>query len=409
MRKFILIFLITNISFTLAQTVTVSDVIDEISQSSAENYIKVLENFDTRFLLTEKRFLAANYIRSQFESMGFTEIELDSFQCRTQIGPPYFEYEIDTITTQINIIATLTGSENPEDIYIICGHYDSFSQNSDPFTTAPGADDNASGTAAVMESARAIMASGFQPRATLKFITFAAEELMYFGDAGSEVYSRAAKSRNDNIKLVINNDMIGFNTLNLSSSTVDIGNTANFNNINDVVNIANNYSAINFHTGPDTYAGADLLGFIENGYSGIYFEESQFSPHYHSDMDVHQNMDMEFMTEVIKAGCAVLISIDQILTGVEDDTLPQNYSLEQNYPNPFNPSTTIKYSLAETDFVSLKIYNLLGENVSTLVNEIKEPGEYQINFDASNLAGGVYFYSLHTSGFTETKKMMLLK
>jgi hypothetical protein len=87
------------------------------------------------------------------------------------------------------------------------------------------------------------------------------------------------------------------------------------------------------------------------------------------------------------------------------------YFLLQNYPNPFNPATTIKYSIPnEADFVSLKVYNPLGQEVATLVNEEKPSGTYEVKFDGGNLTSGVYFYSLQTNtGFIATKKLLLLK
>jgi len=85
------------------------------------------------------------------------------------------------------------------------------------------------------------------------------------------------------------------------------------------------------------------------------------------------------------------------------------YSLAQNQPNPFNPTTSIKYSLPEQQFVSLKIFDILGKEVATLVNEIKPAGNYEVNFDASNLSSGVYFYQLRAGNFTEMKKMILIK
>jgi hypothetical protein len=89
--------------------------------------------------------------------------------------------------------------------------------------------------------------------------------------------------------------------------------------------------------------------------------------------------------------------------------LPSEFSLEQNYPNPFNPSTTIKYSLPENSFVNLAVYNLLGENVRTLVNEVQNAGNYNLNFDASGLTSGTYVYRLSTASGTLTQKMVLLK
>jgi hypothetical protein len=99
-------------------------------------------------------------------------------------------------------------------------------------------------------------------------------------------------------------------------------------------------------------------------------------------------------------------------TNVEDEgslLSPDSYNLAQNYPNPFNPITTIKYSIPESGNVSLKVYDMLGKQVASLVNEEKSRGVYSVIFDASNLSSGVYFYKLQSGSFTETKKMLLLK
>ncbi len=106
-----------------------------------------------------------------------------------------------------------------------------------------------------------------------------------------------------------------------------------------------------------------------------------------------------------------------------DLSLPQTFSLEQSYPNPFNPSTTIKYTIPnvtlsalsraesrdEGSRVILKVYDILGNEVATLVNENKPAGNYEINFNASSLTSGIYFYTIQAGSFTDTKKMTLLK
>jgi hypothetical protein len=86
-----------------------------------------------------------------------------------------------------------------------------------------------------------------------------------------------------------------------------------------------------------------------------------------------------------------------------------SYDLAQNYPNPFNPSTIIKYQIPEDGVVTLKIYDILGKEVTTLVNEQKSVGKYELNFNASNLASGVYIYRIQVNDFTSSRKMMLLK
>lgn len=100
-----------------------------------------------------------------------------------------------------------------------------------------------------------------------------------------------------------------------------------------------------------------------------------------------------------------------IPTGVNEtgNPLPTEFSISQNYPNPFNPTTTITYSIPEASRVTLKVYDILGEEVATLVNDNKSVGNYQVNFDASKLASGMYIYTITAGNYNASKKMMLLK
>ncbi len=103
--------------------------------------------------------------------------------------------------------------------------------------------------------------------------------------------------------------------------------------------------------------------------------------------------------------------ISYVVTGVEENnnSIPLGYSLSQNYPNPFNPSTKIQYSISSQQNVTLKVYNVLGNEVATLVNEEKPAGTYEVFFNGSNLSSGVYFYKLQSGSFVETRKLILLK
>ncbi|MCX7798703.1 MAG: T9SS type A sorting domain-containing protein, partial [Melioribacter sp.] len=89
--------------------------------------------------------------------------------------------------------------------------------------------------------------------------------------------------------------------------------------------------------------------------------------------------------------------------------IPTKFSLEQNYPNPFNPTTRIRFSIPTKDFVTLKIFNSLGEEVAQLINQEMSAGSYEVDFRAQGLSSGVYFYTIKTSNFTKTLKMLLLK
>ena len=103
-------------------------------------------------------------------------------------------------------------------------------------------------------------------------------------------------------------------------------------------------------------------------------------------------------------------AFDSTATSIDEDISQINeFKLDQNYPNPFNPKTSIQYSISNKQFVTLKVYNLLGREVATLVNENKEAGNYMINFDASILPSGVYIYKLQAGDYVQTRKMTLVK
>jgi hypothetical protein len=94
---------------------------------------------------------------------------------------------------------------------------------------------------------------------------------------------------------------------------------------------------------------------------------------------------------------------------VEDSFSPEDFYLFQNYPNPFNPTTTLSYVIGHSSFVSLKVYDILGNEVATLVNEDKQAGSYEVQFVAAGLTSGIYFYKIMADNFVQTRKMILLK
>jgi hypothetical protein len=98
------------------------------------------------------------------------------------------------------------------------------------------------------------------------------------------------------------------------------------------------------------------------------------------------------------------------ITGIEEkNTTPVDYGLNQNYPNPFNPVTTISYSLSKSSFVTLEVYNSLGQKIATLVKNKMNPGSYSAKFNASNLPSGIYYYKIQAADFQLVKKMLLLQ
>jgi hypothetical protein len=103
--------------------------------------------------------------------------------------------------------------------------------------------------------------------------------------------------------------------------------------------------------------------------------------------------------------------ISEIIIGINkiSSEIPEAYNLNQNYPNPFNPTTNIKYQIPRAGYVTLKVFDILGKEIKTLVNEKQTPGVYEVTFDGSNLTSGIYFYKLTADDFSEVKKMTLIK
>jgi hypothetical protein len=122
------------------------------------------------------------------------------------------------------------------------------------------------------------------------------------------------------------------------------------------------------------------------------------------------SVTLRSMAFVLQGGKLYLLSENTTLdTDAEDGPLPAEYSLTQNYPNPFNSATVIKYSVPQRSKVVLKVYDILGNEIRTLVNEEKEEGIYTKNFDAGNLTSGVYLCRMAAGNFIDTKKIILLK
>ncbi|MCH8035073.1 MAG: T9SS type A sorting domain-containing protein [Bacteroidetes bacterium] len=124
-----------------------------------------------------------------------------------------------------------------------------------------------------------------------------------------------------------------------------------------------------------------------------------------------KNIIIDGETRKIYLGTSDGLFRTNILTGIsnEKENLIDRFVLEQNYPNPFNPITTITYQIPKTSFVTIKVYDVLGNEIATLVNEELEAGKYEIDFIARDLPSGIYFYTFRSGSFAETKKMLLLK
>ena len=194
---------------------------------------------------------------------------------------------------------------------------------------------------------------------------------------------------------VIGNNLrrLGATGLPVYASEFDLGNVGDTGTPNDNTQLALYRQKFPVFWKSPAVKGITLWGYLE----GYMWQTTCFL--------VHSNLESRpaftWLVNYIKANP----------TGVEKttSTLPTKFELDQNFPNPFNPSTKIRYSIPKASRVTLKIYDILGREVQTLVNEQQAPGQYTVTFSAQNLASGVYFYRISAGNFSEVKKLMLLK
>ena len=222
-------------------------------------------------------------------------------------------------------------------------------------------------------------------------------------------------------------------TLESFSSCMFIRNQGNLNFTSESISVAGamglasmdyeNDGDLDFITVNDQLQTNGITVFLNDGTGTFTTRENCFFPFatglprsvVASDFDQDGKTDIAIVSSVAQGvdSLFVLYNLGGGTVGVDDpeiqEEIPTSFSLAQNFPNPFNPTTTIEFSLPKSEDVTLKIYNLLGEEVKTLINEYKETGNHTVQFNANNLASGIYLYRLQAGSFVETKKMILLK
>ena len=269
----------------------IPDLVAQVSKSKLGLNIQDLQDFQTRYASTTNCESAGTYLFDYFQSQGLA-VEYQSFAFG---GKPY---------TTRNIVATLPGHSSPEQEVIVCAHYDSTSNQ--PLTLAPGADDNASGTSAVMETARILAGRSFD--FTVRFICFSAEE---WGLYGSEDYASKAAAAGVDIVGVLNLDMIAYApTL---PETLDL-----------YVNSTSGWLADRFRTAADRYAPlpvqkivdasatwSDHSPFWDQGYSALCGIEDSDNPYYHKTTDTFSTLNMDFTTSITRAVVAAAADLAQ--------------------------------------------------------------------------------------------------
>ncbi len=165
-------------------------------------------------------------------------------------------------------------------------------------------------------------------------------------------------------------------------------------------------------------AGLFVVGYDQGYFYPFTFSNSEIPPRFnkvrltfisHGTNEFEIFLDCLFLSKYGNIDLLVDDFEDTMVPVRDELTLPNSFKLFQNYPNPFNPTTSIKYTASTIQYVNLTVYDVLGREIKTLVNEEKNPGEYEVKFNASHLPSGTYFYRLSVGNYTETKKMLLIK
>jgi hypothetical protein len=369
-----------------------------INADSLQADVQAMQDMGTRFMIAPNRKDAATWVMNKFLSFGIEEVRLDSFICTNSIHYPPIIY--DTVTWQYNVEARIEGSEYPQDEVVLVAHYDDCTQDYDPIYFAPGADDNASGTSATLECARIIMEMGYQPAQTIIFLASAAEELMYYGDAGTEHYAMEAQAAGRNIVMVINNDMISWDD---GTWTLDLFTHVFSQQITGMaINIIEDYTSLNYYAwAPVQNVGGDIQPFLDAGYPGIYFMEQPINPNYHSINDLVDSCDFPYLAEATKVSLGCMLKSD-ITVGLKE-TRPGFHEIDVN-PNP--ASNEINFYLNGPVSSSWDL-NIISTNGTEVYKGICPPGSNKLNI--SFLPEGIYLMIFHNNEHALYQKLVILR
>jgi hypothetical protein len=388
----------------LAVDTLIQYLVNQTNLDSLTRHVNILSGEDSVTLNG-----SAHLILSRNASHSHNDLAADYiFQTLDRLGLPTYNQQYSSDGR--NVYSVQVGTDYPDKQFIICAHYDDM-----PFQPAPGADDNASGTAAVLEAARIL--SQIPTPYTIIYALWDEEEI---GLLGSAYYAQQAYMSSEDILGVVNLEMFGWDGNDDGLIDIHTRPIARSVELADLIEyLEGDY---NMGLSPAIYnpgtTASDHSSFWNYGYSAVVFSEAFYggdsNPFYHTSNDRIAHFNLAYFFALSKLAVATIshlsfYNIVQVNLENQDNVFPADFVLEQNYPNPFNPTTNIGFRIGDFGFVSLKVYDVTGREVVTLVAENLMPGNYEYQWDAQGLASGMYFYRLEAKGFMEMKKMVLVR
>jgi hypothetical protein len=382
----------------------IQSLIDQTNLDTLIHFVNILSGEDSVTINDSTYLLLSRNVLHPHNDLAADFI----FQTLNRFG--LSTYNQNYSSTGRNVYGIKTGTDYPDQKFIICAHYD----DSPVQPPAPGADDNGSGTTAVLEAARIL--SQVPTPYTIIFALWDEEEIGHFG---SSYFAQQAYLSGEDILGVVNLEMFGWDGNNdglIDIHTRPIAHSVEFANL--IKYIENLYSLglspIIYNPGTNA---SDHGSFWIYGYSALVFSEAfyggDFNPFYQTTNDRIEHFNLDYFHALSKLAVATIahLALYNLPTGLENQeyTYITGFVLEQNFPNPFNPTTAIEFTLPKQSFVTLRIHNTLGEEVAILVSEKLAAGEYKFYWNAGDKASGVYFYKLHADNFIKSRKMILLQ
>lgn len=382
------------------------NILNQISADSVYATVQDLQNFGSRFAASsgngDGNRDVSEYIAHRLENYGIST-EIDSFYMSGTavymwIGEWFY-----------NVRGVLPASNPIDDSLVIVGaHLDAiaFSEYG-AFADAPGADDNASGVAVMLELARIIHENNLQFRRDIHFMAFDAEE---FGLWGSYYDAQKRNEAGEKIALMMNNDMVSYQPdnnwrllLRWYDNAVDV--------LNRAIAICEQYTNMVPLTLPDSEnveraQRIDSYPYYEYGYRATYASEYSFSTSYHTDHDVTDSCNYPYLAEVARYNMAMLTAYADPTSGVGVENHPAVNTSTYAYPNPCGGKVILQYQLEQDSPVSISVLDLRGCTLLHYDNGIQSAGIRHSELDLTSIPAGLYLCQIRTDKGVETLKLL---
>lgn len=371
----------------------IQEMVGNVSSDSILSNIQRMQEFVDRSWWSDSCYATAQWIYDRFIGYGLDSVYKDTIEWPPPVPP--------------NIVGIMRGNIYPDSVYIVlCAHFDAINETT-PEPLAPGADDNASGVAALLEAARIL--KDYQFDYNIRFIATSAEEGMMLG---SGYYAFMADQRGDDIVAVFNTDMIGYVDF-LPESLEVFGDTFCEPLVDYFIACSDTYTTTYTRKRLGNQVGDGGI-FASYGWQTISLIEDDYpnnNPYRHSPADTIGAgfNDLQFCTNSIKSILAALASCSEPCGICESGNLRRNMCQLRVRPNPVVHDGIIGFSIAEGGIVHVRLYNIAGQLSKEILNDYRCAGNHEICLSSDGLSQGAYILDMEAAGYRVTKSIIVMK